>query len=103
MFGHLSLYETFDPHSFIPVAGSHIWSTSAGLGDLLQEVTAQILFTAIKRMRANQYFLSLHHEDQQVLLEESWSELFLLNAAYWPIDIAVLLLRWSGLIAADVS
>ena len=25
------------------------------------------------------------------------------HAAHWPIDRAVLLLRWSGLIAADVS
>ena len=27
------------------------------------------------------------------LLEETWSELFLLSAAYWPIDVGVLVLR----------
>lgn len=44
-------------------------------------------------MRMNQFFLSLTSGDQVALLEETWSELFLLSAAYWPIDVGVLVLR----------
>ena len=32
-------------------------------------------------------------QDQSTLLEETWSQLFLLNASYWPIDLGVLVLR----------
>ena len=44
-------------------------------------------------MRLNQFFASLSPGDQVALLEETWSELFLLSAAYWPIDVGVLVLR----------
>lgn len=60
---------------------------------LLHEVAAQILFSAVKRMRCNHYFLSLDPRDQVALLETTWSELFLFSTAYWPVDIGIIILR----------
>ncbi|XP_074657357.1 nuclear receptor subfamily 2 group E member 1-like [Tubulanus polymorphus] len=60
---------------------------------MIQEVTAQVLFAAIRKAQTNQFTLSLRNEDRHILLAETWHELFLLNAAYWPIDIAILMLR----------
>lgn len=53
------------------------------------ETAAKILFMSIKWARNIPSFLALPFRDQAILLEESWSELFILSAAQWslPLDI----------------
>lgn len=41
----------------------------------------------MRRARGNRLFSSLPPSDQSTLLHEVWPELFLLQAAYWPVDI----------------
>ena len=64
---------------------------------LLHEITAQVLFTGVKRARVCQMYQTLHPSDQATVLEEAWPELFLLTASYWPVDLGVLLLRWTAI------
>ncbi|KAB0798531.1 hypothetical protein PPYR_09524 [Photinus pyralis] len=56
------------------------------------ESSAKLLFLAVKWARTIPSFLQLSYRDQSILLEESWSELFVLTAAQWalPIDEALL-------------
>lgn len=53
------------------------------------ETAAKLLFMSIKWARNIPSFLSLPFRDQAILLEETWSELFILSAAQWslPLDI----------------
>lgn len=54
------------------------------------ETSARLLFMAVKWAKNLPSFASLPFRDQVILLEESWSELFLLNAIQWcmPLDVA---------------
>jgi len=52
------------------------------------EIATRILFSTIKWARSQRSFFSLPVADQAALLEESWSDLFLLNAAEAKISIA---------------
>ncbi|KAK5646021.1 hypothetical protein RI129_004485 [Pyrocoelia pectoralis] len=56
------------------------------------ESAAKLLFLAVKWARTIPSFLQLSYRDQSILLEESWSELFILTAAQWtlPVDEALL-------------
>ncbi|RZB40586.1 nuclear receptor subfamily 2 group E member 1-like [Asbolus verrucosus] len=56
------------------------------------ESAAKLLFLAIKWARSIPSFLQLSYRDQSILLEESWSELFVLTAAQWafPVDETLL-------------
>ncbi|XP_011297878.1 nuclear receptor subfamily 2 group E member 1-like [Fopius arisanus] len=47
------------------------------------ESAAKLLFLAVKWARSIPSFLELSFRDQAILLEESWSELFVLTAAQW--------------------
>ncbi|KAJ8300714.1 hypothetical protein KUTeg_022233 [Tegillarca granosa] len=57
------------------------------------ETAARLLFMSVKWARNIPSFLQLPFRDQAILLEESWSELFILSAAQWslPVDIGALL------------
>ncbi|CAG9568583.1 unnamed protein product [Danaus chrysippus] len=54
------------------------------------ETAARLLFMAVKWARNLPSFAGLAFRDQVTLLEEGWSELFLLNAVQWcaPLDAA---------------
>uniref|UniRef100_A0A2H1W3B8 SFRICE_010526 n=1 Tax=Spodoptera frugiperda TaxID=7108 RepID=A0A2H1W3B8_SPOFR len=54
------------------------------------ESAARLLFMAVKWAKNLPSFASLAFRDQVILLEEAWSELFLLNAIQWclPLDAA---------------
>ncbi|KAG7296707.1 hypothetical protein JYU34_020586 [Plutella xylostella] len=54
------------------------------------ETAARLLFMAVKWAKNLPSFASLAFRDQVILLEEAWSELFLLNAIQWclPLDAA---------------
>lgn len=60
--------------------------------EFLQETTARLLFMAIRWIRCLMPFQTLSKTDQQLLLQESWKELFLLNFAQWsvPWDLGTL-------------
>ncbi|XP_063991494.1 protein dissatisfaction-like isoform X2 [Diachasmimorpha longicaudata] len=51
------------------------------------ESAAKLLFLAVKWARSIPSFLELSFRDQAILLEESWSELFVLTAAQWNFTI----------------
>lgn len=50
-----------------------------------QETTARLLFMAVRWVRCLVPFQTLSKTDQQLLLQESWKELFLLNFAQWSV------------------
>ncbi|XP_071636171.1 nuclear receptor subfamily 2 group E member 1 isoform X1 [Temnothorax longispinosus] len=54
----------------------------------IYEFAAKLLFFAVRWARSIHSFLQLPYRDQTILLEESWSELFVLTAAQWnfPVD-----------------
>ncbi|XP_035778463.1 photoreceptor-specific nuclear receptor-like isoform X1 [Anopheles albimanus] len=56
--------------------------------ETIYETSARLLFMAVKWAKNLPSFASLTFRDQVILLEESWAELFLLNAIQWcmPID-----------------
>lgn len=59
----------------------------------LQETTARLLFMAVRWVRCLAPFQTLSKQDQLLLLQESWKELFLLHLAQWsvPWDLSSLL------------
>ncbi|XP_071451821.1 photoreceptor-specific nuclear receptor-like [Hetaerina americana] len=61
--------------------------------DGVYESAAKLLFLAVKWARSIPSFLQLPFRDQAILLEEAWSDLFVLSAAQWslPIDEDTLL------------
>ncbi|XP_038112351.1 nuclear receptor subfamily 2 group E member 1 isoform X1 [Culex quinquefasciatus] len=61
--------------------------------EILQETTARLLFMSVRWVRCLIPFQTLSKNDQHLLLQESWKELFLLNFAQWsvPWDLSALL------------
>ncbi|XP_033212486.1 nuclear receptor subfamily 2 group E member 1-like [Belonocnema kinseyi] len=57
------------------------------------ELAAKLLFLAVKWPRSISSFLQLSYRDQAILIEESWSELFVLTAAQWnfPVEESALI------------
>ncbi|XP_006562706.1 protein dissatisfaction-like [Apis laboriosa] len=54
--------------------------------ELLQETTARLLFMAVRWVCCLPLFQSLSKNDQLLLLEGSWTQLFLLHLAQWSIS-----------------
>ncbi|XP_069898818.1 photoreceptor-specific nuclear receptor [Dipodomys merriami] len=67
-------------------------SSPCGL-DGIHEASARLLFMAVKWAKSLPVFSHLPFRDQVILLEEAWSELFLLGAIQWslPLDSCPLL------------
>ncbi|KAK4294898.1 hypothetical protein Pmani_032506 [Petrolisthes manimaculis] len=57
------------------------------LQESVQETAARLLFMAVKWAKNLPSFSSLPFRDQVVLLEEVWSELFVLNAVQWSLPL----------------
>ncbi|XP_045196774.2 protein dissatisfaction-like [Mercenaria mercenaria] len=57
--------------------------------EVTYETAAKILFMSIKWARNIPSFLALPFRDQAILLEESWSELFILSAAQWSLSLDI--------------
>ncbi|KAK9297572.1 hypothetical protein QLX08_008791 [Tetragonisca angustula] len=59
----------------------------------IYEFAAKLLFFAVRWARSIHSFLQLPYRDQTILLEESWSELFVLTAAQWnfPVEESALI------------
>ncbi|XP_044008025.1 protein dissatisfaction-like isoform X2 [Aphidius gifuensis] len=61
--------------------------------EVLQETTARLLFMAVRWVRCLAPFQTLYKEDRLVLLQQTWTQLFLLHLAQWSVswDISGLL------------
>ncbi|KAF2355041.1 Nuclear hormone receptor ligand-binding domain, partial [Trinorchestia longiramus] len=59
----------------------------AAVAESVQETAARLLFMAVKWAKNLPSFSSLPFRDQVVLLEEVWSELFVLNAIQWSLPL----------------
>jgi nuclear receptor subfamily 2 group E member 3 len=55
--------------------------------ETVYETSARLLFMAVKWAKNLPSFLNLSFRDQVILLEESWSALFLLNAIQWCLPL----------------
>ncbi|XP_013785406.1 photoreceptor-specific nuclear receptor-like [Limulus polyphemus] len=84
--------------TYIPILGSFAYSYSGVSGnrasssfqplfpahiDRVYESAAKLLFFSVKWIRGISSFLQLHFRDQAILLEDSWSDVFVLSAAQW--------------------
>ncbi|XP_037777554.1 photoreceptor-specific nuclear receptor-like isoform X2 [Penaeus monodon] len=90
---------TVAPHLPPPVSSCSSSSSSSGasyveptplwdpLQESVQETAARLLFMAVKWAKNLPSFSSLPFRDQVVLLEEVWSELFVLNAVQWSLPL----------------
>ncbi|XP_016057354.1 PREDICTED: photoreceptor-specific nuclear receptor [Miniopterus natalensis] len=86
--------ENIDVTSNDPEFSSSPYSSSSPCGlDSIQEMSARLLFMAVKWAKNLPVFSNLPFRDQVILLEEAWSELFLLGAIQWslPLDSCPLL------------
>lgn len=59
--------------------------------DCLSDMATQILLVCLRRLRNNELLTTLPSRDLQLLMEEAWHEVFLLHAAYWPVDVMQLI------------
>lgn len=86
--GSLDQTETEASHSPTGVLQSFVptW-------EVLQETTARLLFMAVRWVRCLAPFQTLSKDDQLLLLQQTWTQLFLLHLAQWAItrDISGLL------------
>ena len=64
-----------------------------GSPEMLHESAVRILFMTVKWVRNIPTFFDLPFRDQAILLEEGWSELFILSIAQWnlPVEVSTLL------------
>ena len=61
--------------------GSIIWNhMMIAPTDNIYEMATRILFTSVKWTRTQRSFLTLPFSDQALLLEDAWSDLFILTA-----------------------
>ena len=74
-------------HMPTPVVDHNVYVNAAA--ENIYETAARLLFMSVKWARNIPSFLQLPFRDQAILLEESWSELFILSAAQWslPVDL----------------
>ncbi len=85
---HVQLPHPHPPiHIPTPVVDHTTYVSAAA--ENIYETAARLLFMSVKWARNIPSFLQLPFRDQAILLEESWSELFILSAAQWslPIDL----------------
>ena len=52
-----------------------------------QDMLIQILLTCLKQAQLNETFQTVAEHQRNVILRNVWSELFVLKASHWPIDV----------------
>ena len=67
-------------HSNQHQQGSIIWNHMAPQTDNIYEMATRILFASVKWARTQRSFLGLPFPDQVLLLEDAWSDLFIITA-----------------------
>ncbi|GAU87266.1 hypothetical protein RvY_00146 [Ramazzottius varieornatus] len=60
---------------------------SVGMESVMYEAAARLLYQSVKWAKSLPYFVSLPFRDQITLLEESWSELFIMCAMQWSFPL----------------
>ena len=77
-------------NQFVEQSINHFYNLYSSNQETIYETSARLLFMAVKWAKNLPSFASLPFRDQVILLEEAWSELFLLNAIQWclPLDSA---------------
>ncbi|XP_076435320.1 nuclear receptor subfamily 2 group F member 6-like [Babylonia areolata] len=66
---------------------------SAAARRFLRTTVHHILLASLRRAQHNYFFRALHPREQIVQMEKRWSELFLLAASHWPVDISCIIAR----------
>ncbi|XP_076980004.1 photoreceptor-specific nuclear receptor [Tamandua tetradactyla] len=80
--------ENIDVTGNDPEFPSSPYSSSFPCGlDSIHETSARLLFVAVKWAKNLPVFSNLPFRDQVILLEEAWSELFLLGAIQWSLPL----------------
>ncbi|CAL1532991.1 unnamed protein product, partial [Lymnaea stagnalis] len=74
------------PYLGHPMTSPLTWGSY--LNQFFKSIVQQVLFASLRRAQYNHLFRLLHPHDQLVLLELRWAELFVLAAAYWPVDVS---------------
>ncbi|XP_072046074.1 nuclear receptor subfamily 2 group E member 1-like [Amphiura filiformis] len=74
---------------------------SAGIEENVYECAARMLFMTVKWARGLPSFLSLPFRDQAILLEETWSDLFILSSSQWSIPLRIDSMINSGCLLAN--
>ncbi|KFM73275.1 Photoreceptor-specific nuclear receptor, partial [Stegodyphus mimosarum] len=69
--------------------------------DTIYEAAAKLLFFSIRWMRGIPSFLQLGFRDQAILLEEAWSDVFVLSAAQWGFPLQEGFLSFAGFAPPD--
>ncbi|KAJ7311404.1 hypothetical protein JRQ81_007031 [Phrynocephalus forsythii] len=70
-----------------PASEAHASLPSATSPESVYETSARLLFMAVKWAKNLPIFSNLPFRDQVILLEEAWSELFLLCAIQWSLPL----------------
>ncbi|KAK0092631.1 hypothetical protein PV326_000987 [Microctonus aethiopoides] len=88
--GEASMDQTETEASHSPTGPLRCFSPT---WEFLQETTARLLFMAVKWVRYLAPFQTLYIEDRLALLQQTWTQLFLLHLAQWSVswDISGLL------------
>ncbi|KAK8377407.1 hypothetical protein O3P69_013795 [Scylla paramamosain] len=78
---HTSAFSTVrpNPHQF------------ANSNQLREEIGVQVLGWLVRQARTSPFLTPLLHNDLLLLLTRAWPQLLLLHAAYWPLDLLLLL------------
>ncbi|XP_033643058.1 nuclear receptor subfamily 2 group E member 1-like [Asterias rubens] len=61
----------------------------SNIAENVYECAARLLFMTVKWARGIPAFLALPFRDQAILLEEAWSDLFVLSACQWSVPIEI--------------
>jgi len=79
--------------SLIPAKSFPILFFSHSASEQREQLLCQILVTCIRQARSNEHFRQLGQTQQNQILRHVWSELFVLRASHWPIDISPVIAR----------
>ncbi|ELT91492.1 hypothetical protein CAPTEDRAFT_53417, partial [Capitella teleta] len=85
--GHLPFHHTLAGMPSLPNMEPMQLNPNGLAADNIYETAARLLFMSVKWARNIPSFLQLPFRDQAILLEESWSELFILSAAQWSLPL----------------
>ncbi|XP_023216916.1 nuclear receptor subfamily 2 group E member 1-like [Centruroides sculpturatus] len=69
--------------------------------DTIYEAAAKLLFFSVRWMRTIPSFLQLSFRDQTILLEECWSDIFILSAAQWGFPLQEGLLSLGNVLSPE--
>lgn len=67
------------------------------------QILIQIFITCIKQAKANNYFhFIIDTKQKNIILMKIWFEYFILRAAYWPLDIKIIIKFFGDIISVNL-